>query len=51
MYTFSNLITEKTIKPNQSINTIATKEALNKLVSNALSKKHLSIDIEGNGFF
>ena len=45
------MITQKTIKSNQSINTITSKEALSKLISNALSKNHLSIDIEGNGFF
>lgn len=51
MYTFFNLITQKTIKSNQAINTITSKEALSKLISDALSKKYLSIDIEGNGFF
>ena len=45
------MITQKTIKSNQSINTITSKEALSKLISNALSKNHLSIDIEGNRFF
>ena len=45
------MITQKTIKSNQSINKITSEEALSKLISNALSKNHLSIDIEGNGFF